>query len=485
MFTIAGLILQSCASNIEPEEITPTITQPLITSTVSTSTDPGLILDNHTIKYTTQAGDTLITLALRFGIPVNDIVIPEGITPPGNNTLLPIGLELDIPERFTETTTSAWLIPDSEVIFSASASDFDIKGYLDQNGGYLSQFYETIWKSTPVSGADAVSTVAVQNSINPRLLLALLEYRSGCVLGELKPGIDPLNLADHKEEYYRGLYRQLMWLVEHLNDGYYGWRSGAITEITYPDGSTKRLAPKLNAGTVALMNLFSQMYDEAEWRQHLAMRSGFPALYAQMFGDPWERAEEVEPIYKADLTQPQLSLPYMPGHTWSFTGGPHSAWEKHGPEAAIDLNPGGYGNSCDPPEEWVVAVASGRVARIEPGVLLLDLDGDGDENTGWVILYVHLLSNYDIEVGDWLEQDTIIGFPSCLGGPATSAHIHIARKYNGEWMLAGGPVPLNLDGWVVSDLPGVYLGLMSKDGKTIKSCTCGTADTLITRPRDE
>lgn len=484
-FSAVVMILHTCSVTNQQDISTPDLKKlsAISTATVSTNTSPAE--SNGTIIYTTQAGDTLPALAARFGVPVRDITFPAGIKPTVEKGLLPVDLELTIPDRLIHTTTSTWLIPDSELIFSPSASDFDIKAYIEQKDGYLSQFYESIWKSMPVSGADAVSTVALQNSINPRLLLALLEYRSGCVLGELKPDINPLYLADKKEDYYRGLYRQLMWLVEHLNDGYYGWRSGSLTELTFTDGSKIRLAPQLNAASVALMNLFAQMYDRTEWQHHLAMRSDFPSLYADMFGDPWVRAEKVEPLYDADLTQPPLSLPYLPGHTWSYTAGPHSAWEKHGPQAAIDFNPGGYENSCEPPQEWVVAMSSGRVARLEPGVLLLDLDGDGNENTGWVVLYVHLLVNYDIKVGDWLENDTIIGFPSCLGGPATSAHIHIARKYNGEWMLAGGAVPFTLDGWVVSGLQEPYFGTMSKDGQTINSCSCATADTRITRPHNE
>ena len=44
---------------------------------------------------------------------------------------------------------------------------------------------------------------------------------------------------------------------------------------------------------------------------------------------------------------------------------------------------------------------------------------------------------------------------------------------------------VELDGWVVGDLPGTYLGTLTKDGQTVSSCTCATADTRIKRPRDE
>ncbi len=34
------------------------------------------------------------------------------------------------------------------------------------------------------------------------------------------------------------------------------------------------------------------------------------------------------------------------------------------------------------------------------------------------------------------------------GGEVTGTHVHIARKYNGEWILADGPLAFNLEGWI-------------------------------------
>jgi LasA protease len=437
------------------------------------------------IEYRIQAGDTLPILALRFGVKEKEILRLDSQKPITGKGLLKPGIMLSIPDRLNVTTPSTWLIPDSEVVYSPSVGDFDAQQYVQETNGYFATFTESIWNAIPQPGGQAVATVAIQNSINPRLLLALLELRCGCVLGDLNAGIDPLYLAGTEEEYDRGFYRQLMWMIEYLNQGYYGWRTGEFTRLEFLDGTKLRINPQQNAGTVALMNLFAQWYTEDEWEELVSENGRFSEIYREMFGDPWQGANKIEPLYDENLVQPEMTLPYLPGHTWSYTGGPHSAWEKHGPEAAIDFNPGGYENSCDPPQEWVVTIADGVVTRLEPGVLLLDLDGDGDESTGWVVLYVHLLTNYDIKVGDSLKQGEIIGFPSCLGGPAESAHIHVARKYNGEWMLAGGAVPMTLDGWVVGDLPGTYLGTLTKDGQTVSSCTCATADTRIKRPRDE
>lgn len=483
MLALSVLWLSAC-SPVEPALPTnhaPTQAKASGTPSPTTSASP---VPPH-YEYTTQAGDTLDALAKRFGVGVYAIRDQASGERLNSEGLLAPGTVLLIPDRLDETSESDRLLPDWGVIFTPYDSKFEIDKYVQDQKGYLSQFQESIWNAMPLAGSQAVYTVALQNSINPRLLLVLLELRCGCVLGDLDEGINPIYLAGIEDVNQRGLYRQLMWMIQYLNEGYYGWREGSFTTLEFEDGTTLRLSPELNAGTVALMNLLAKLYPQDEWEQLTSVDGAITQLYSDMFGDTWQGAEEIEPLYGEDLGQPEMILPYLPGHSWSYTGGPHSAWEKHGPEAAIDFNPGGYENSCIPPEEWVVAIADGRVARLERGVLVLDLDGDGDENSGWVVLYVHLLTNYDIKVGDWLEQGEIIGFPSCLGGPAESAHIHIARKYNGEWMLAGGALPFTLDGWQVGDLPGTYLGTMSKDEQTIYSCTCGTADTQVKRPREE
>ena len=79
--------------------------------------------------------------------------------------------------------SSNHLIPDSELVFSASAADFDTAAYLEQAGGFLGTYRQylmiTAWTDAPA----IIDMVAIENTINPRLLVALLEYQCGCVLG--------------------------------------------------------------------------------------------------------------------------------------------------------------------------------------------------------------------------------------------------------------------------------------------------------------
>jgi hypothetical protein len=38
---------------------------------------------------------------------------------------------------------------------------------------------------------------------------------------------------------------------------------------------------------------------------------------------------------------------------------------------------------------------------------------------------------------DAVKTGDRIGHPSCEGGAANATHVHIARRYNGEWIPAG------------------------------------------------
>ncbi|MDH5606113.1 MAG: hypothetical protein OEY93_04440 [Anaerolineae bacterium] len=42
-------------------------------------------------------------------------------------------------------------------------------------------------------------------------------------------------------------------------------------------------------------------------------------MYTSLFGNPWEGA--VEPSPPKNLEQPEMILPFLPGHKWTFSEG--------------------------------------------------------------------------------------------------------------------------------------------------------------------
>lgn len=455
---------------------TPTPGLPILPT--ATYTPEVYVVDNAPILYYSQAADSLRVVAVRFGVKPEEISSPEPINETG---FINPGQLLIIPKRLTNTTSSRQIMPDSEVVYSPSAVDFDTVGYANQTGGYLTSFREWHKSTGNKTGAEIVERVALENSINPRLLLALLEFHSHWVYGSPESPSQreyPLGRIDLRE---KGLYNQLVWAVNQLSIGYYAYREGRMTDIRFSDGAKIRLAPDLNAGTAALQYYFAQLYDSAEWLAALDVETGFPALHALMFGDPWERARRVEPLYPPGIVQPPLILPFGRNWTWSYTGGPHGAWEHDGAYAALDFAPGAAESGCVETQAWAVAAADGLVVRTGPGLVVLDLDGDGHEQTGWVLVYLHLAEKGRVQLGTWVATGDQLGHPSCEGGVSTGTHLHFARKFNGEWVPADGPLPFNLGGWVAQSGPLAYKGTLTRGDVTLEACTCSNYKTFITR----
>lgn len=378
----------------------------------------------------------------------------------------------------------SWLFPDSEVVFSPSAVDFDVDEYLNRAGGFLSTYRQYLMITGWTAGAEIVSRVALENSINPRLLLALLEYQSGCVLEQIE---DPseFNTAMGASQARRlDLYGQLVWAVHELSEGYYGWKNNTLTEFSFSDGTIVQPNPDSNAGTVALQYFFSRLYEPADFDLLFSEDGGFLGLYTDMFGNPWEWAISVEPLVPPDVEQPLLTLPFGPGSPWAFTGGPHPAFESSGPLSALDFAPPTSETGCYQSENWVLAMANGLVVRSELGVVVQDLDGDGSEQTGWALLYLHIEDRDRVPLGTILQTGDPVGHPSCEGGRATGTHVHITRKYNGEWIEADGEIPFVMDGWTVHAGEAPYLGTLTRNGEVVTAHRYGSYISRIARDEE-
>jgi murein DD-endopeptidase MepM/ murein hydrolase activator NlpD len=415
--------------------------------------------------------------------------LPPSTPTPTQNPPSPTPVPATLPPATSTSTPTpwppspSWIFPDSDVVFSQYAADFDTAAYLEQAGGFLGTYRQylmiTKWTDAPA----VIDMVALENSINPRLLVALLEYQCGCVLGD--GGIndpDEFTLAMNAPQAYRhDFYGQLIWAIHELSLGYYGWKDGSLTELSFPDGTIRPLPDDLNPGSAALMYLFAQLYEGDAWEQAVDPQRGFPALYAQMFGDPWKRAAALEPLVPPDAVQPPLTLPFEPGVKWAHTGGPHPAYEKNGPFAALDFAPPSANGGCEPSREWVTAMADGLIVRSGMGIVVQDLDGDGSEHTGWNLVYVHIGTEERVPAGTYLHTGERIGHPSCEGGRATGTHVHIIRKLNGEWIPADGPIPFVLDGWVAHAGDAPYLGTLTRGTEVITASMFSATSSHIIR----
>jgi hypothetical protein len=124
-------------------------------------------------------------------------------------------------------------------------------------------------------------------------------------------------------------------------------------------------------------------------------------------------------------------------------------------------------------------MADGLIVRSGIDGIIIDLDKDGDERTGWVLYYLHLATNERAGVGTEVMAGEPVGHPSCEGGSSTGTHVHIARKYNGEWILADGPLAFDFEGWVVYNGREAYEGTLRRGPLTVVACDCGDAGSQI------
>ncbi len=411
--------------------------------------------------YIVKRGDMLSAIADMYSVSMEEIIAANNILDPN---ILEVGQELKIPAVDVQPAGPAdKIIPDSELVYGPLALATDVEAFIRSKAGYLASYTQDV-NGEMLNGAQIVTRIAQNYSINPRLLMALVEYRAGWLTQA-----DPAETGSpfgYIDEWYSGLYRQLAWASVHLNSGFYRWQAGTITSWLLVDDSVVPAAPTINPGTAGVQNFFAHLDDYPTWLKSVSP-GGFYTTYMNLFGYPFEHA--IEPLVPVNLFQPLMHLPFPQGETWSFTGGPHLAWDAGTPFGAIDFAPPGEALGCVEVENTVTAVADGLVTRTGDGLVVLDLDLDGNEGTGWVLIYMHIESRDRVQPGTFLHANEPVGHPSCEGGLSSGTHVHMARKINGVWIAADGMVPFNLDGWISSGTGEEYVGSLTRAGMVVES----------------
>ena len=485
LLTIISIILSACDETFTQVHVseytnTPsqTQTQNLIVSQPNVTTTPLpnrlLYSPGELVDYIAQTGDSLTGIASHFNTTRDEILAANSFIP-ADATTMPPGMPMKIPIYYQPFWGSQYqIIPDSLFINGPAQVGFDTSTFVSEHPGWLNGYNEYAFDGNR-TGAEIIDYVSLNFSISPRLLLTLLDYQDGALSLPILPEESrqyPLGFRDWQHE---GLYMQLVWAANLLNNAYYDWRIGDLVEFDHLDGTQERPDPWQNAASVALQYYFSRLIDGDQYDRAVA-QDGFALSYRNLFGDPWQ---SFSPHIPGSLAQPDLTLPFLPGLTWAYTGGPHTGFGEGEPLAAIDFAPGALTSGCVPTNEWATAVASGVVSRSDAAAVVLDLDGDGDERTGWIVFYFHIETKDRVPVGTVLQPGDPIGHPSCEGGRTTGTHVHIARKYNGEWIPADSIIPFNLGGWVAHKGSLEYEGTLTKGGKTIVACTCADARSQI------
>ena len=413
--------------------------------------------------YSVKSGDTLGQIAQRYGVSLEALIAANKLP---NPNLLEVGQELIIPAPDASGAGPAFkIIPDSELVYSPASAQFDASTFIASKDGYLNHYQQDVEdEGKTLSGAEIVALVAKQYSVNPRLLLAVLEYQSGWVT-KSNPAAEtrdyPIGI---RETQRKGLYRQLAWAANNLNRGYYLWTVNGVSAWILADGAVIPVNTTINAGTAGVQQFFALLDDRANWQTAIS-ETGLYKTYETFFGYPFDYT--IEPLVPAGILQPKMQLPFEKDVPWAFTGGPHGGWGEGSAWAALDFAPPDETLGCGQSDLWVVAIADGLIVRSRNGEVVQDLDGDGSEQTGWTILYMHMESRGRVAEGTMLKAGQHIGHPSCEGGYATATHLHLARRYNGVWIPADQTLPFALDGWASRGTGIEYDGYLERNGKSV------------------
>lgn len=360
--------------------------------------------------------------------------------------------------------TAERMLAEVEVPYGPFLAGWSTAEFVRERGGALAGYTESVGGET-LSGAELVERVAQEHSLSPALLLALLEEATGAVE-------DPAAAARLGRPFGAslagpGLNAGLRSAAAWLDDGFYGLLHRDTSTLHFRDGSQQPGPLDAGAGHFAVARLLAMSSTPDTLPTRLA---AFAATYRRLFGDPPAAADRLPPPPE----QPPLLLPWPEGERWHFTGGPHGAWGVATAWSAVDFAPPSN-VGCSAAPEWVVAAAPGVVTRSERGLVAVDLDGDGYEGSGWVLLYLHMATDGRVPSGTVLAAGDRIGHPSCEGGRSTGAHLHLARKHDGRWLpAAGGPAPLDLSGWAFQGGSREYDGAMSHiNGERRNAVTSG------------
>jgi len=402
------------------------------------------------------AGIALAALALRPAARAQEPATPT--TSPGAPVLAPLtetlpsfaytdGLLTAIPLRLGAAWPLGVMAPDSEVAYGITLFGFDTEAFAAEQGGFLTRHLELV-DGQATLGPAIVERVAREYSVGPRVLLALLELSSGWVTNPA-PAVTSAPMGGSATDLYGGLIEA----ADALNEAFYGWRAGGRA-IQLGDGTWVEI-PEGNAGTMAMHHWLARHATLVDWSA-LQEPSRFWTTWVNLYGE--DPVNFAGPINRpAPLPPAALALPFAAGPVWYFVQGPAPAAGMRAARAAVAFAPPPADlPGCVPSVEPVRAMDDGIIARSDDVAVVLDLDGDGDEISGWTVVYRHLSTVQRAPTGERVDTGDVLGYASCDGG-VEQTQVSVARRFNGEWIAADDPeAPMVLGGWLA--VPGEAAG---------------------------
>jgi hypothetical protein len=359
-----------------------------------------------------------------------------------------------------QTTSGMDLLSNGQFVWGPNVGDFEVGQFLLELGSPLAPF------------ADIVDAWARYYSINPRVLLTLLEVRNGLLTNPYDE-ISPSEVSTIIEEVGLQAYEAF---YEHL----YTWgdmkSSDKVLDIPSPsillaDGYEFEIQADVNSASFAITDVLGTTTDLVNLNRLIASTEpgGFSETFGAMFPetDPLDTSNDIIPdsLPPDDLFQ----FPFPLGDSWYFNG-PHN-WNGGGgyPFSSMDFHTG-WGPGSPYPLHYAVSAAPGSGYVFQPTQSDLPCWVKVDHIDDWTTYYYHLRKvRPPGNIGTVRANDPMgsIGEETCNGGYAVGSHLHFTLLFNGAFVSLEG---VKLSGWTIHVGPPdepYSSGYIERDGQLL------------------
>jgi len=347
-----------------------------------------------------------------------------------------------------------YMLSDGQFVNGPNVGNFSIDLFLESKNSSLRDYsFNVLDNST-------------EYSINPKVLLTILELRTGLITKtDTSPKEDPFGYAD-----LNGFVEELDFFSESLYSNFYFklYNPDSFKESIYlalSSGETIIINSKINAGSYALLATLAPITNINEFQQliSLTQENSFINIFKVLFpdSDPLDTSNMCYPEMK--VPEDFLKLPFKGGDTWRFTGGPHGGVAPN--FTSLDFAPG-VSQCTVPSDRWIVSPADGVVTLVTCGGCRIEID----HGSNWKSYFYHVADPI-VTQGQYVSKNQKIGHPSqrpaCTGncnncgGSATGVHVHYTLLYNG----CVQPIDQQLlENWEVHATSTEYAGYLERNG---------------------
>ncbi|MBC8161673.1 MAG: peptidoglycan DD-metalloendopeptidase family protein [Roseiflexaceae bacterium] len=392
----------------------------------------------------------LLAVAVLFWLSRPRQAVAPQLAAPSAQALIQAGAPTAPPAVAPTPSGPAQFFHDQRLTYAPGFYVPEVQAFLDAQPGPLKTF------STPVgdrshSFAEIVVGQSLYYSLNPQVVLALLESQAGLLSAE-RPSQQQLDWAmgyrtkDAKpgEDKLRGLTAQVRWAVRQL---LYARRDfAAYPPLVFQDGTQSPAPAGWELSRYALARALAPATTPDQLDQRLM---AFAATYTRLFGDPRPAPEDwpapAAPFLSWPLEKPARITSFF-DHDGPFlgrSGGTFSYWGRNEPDLSYDGHDGwDYASAFEP----ALAAAAGTVVfagnaddNCATTAVVLD-HGNGYRTLYWHLSSANVANGQQVGAGDALG---ITGASGCAFGP----HLHLGVQYLGRSTDPYGYCGATADPW--------------------------------------